>query len=275
MRLKTIAFFSAAFSAVALAGCSQMGAVFETAGAGLDSLSDRKFNDDPYVVDVVGPVEVDIETFNGDVFIETNPSLEHAVVTATRRATHGYGRKDEADASLELINYSIEVVGGQLGQVLQIRTDTTHPEPHFQEVDLVIELPEVYGLKVHMLPGGHGDIVAINVQGPIDVLTYDGEVRVMTDHPMRYPVTIINNSGSIDYRVRGESAGEIDAESVRGIVTHNSHFGAMIIHEGTTHNRLLATFNGGNNPVVLRTADGDIRVAVVEEPTHVGMFIFE
>ena len=84
---------------------------------------------------------------------------------------------------------------------------------------------------------------------------------------------IINNKGDIVFRIRSESTGELDCRAVRGIVTHHATHGRMIIHPGTSHNTLLATLNEGGNPMVLRAADGDISLAVVPNPTHVGIFI--
>jgi len=278
MRARLVALIALLVCAALLTGCKSvtwfvntLGSMGDMAGAGIDSLSHRKAADEPYLIDVVGPVAVDVELFNGNLFIDVNPELTEGVVTVTRRAIHGYGRKAEADASLDNINYTIEIVPGELGQVVQIRATTTDPEPHYQRIDMTIELPEVDGLRART---SNGDVIARNIQGAVDILTYDGEVRVMTDRPMRRPVTIINNCGAINYRVRGESTGRFDCQCVRGKVIHHVEFGEMIIHPGTDHDTLLASFNEGVNPITLRAADGDIRIAVVEEPTHVGTFIF-
>ena len=49
--------------------------------------------------------------------------------------------------------------------------------------------------------------------------------------------------------------------------------GHYIVHTGTDHATLIATLNQGTNRVTLTTTGGDIRIAVVEEPTDVGTFI--
>jgi hypothetical protein len=247
------------------AGCTQMrtlrAAVLRTG---------QHISDEPVAIDVAGPVMVDVESFGGDVTVIADPELTEAVITVTRRAIHGLGRVEEASASLEQIDYAIEVVPGALGQILLVRTSTTHGEPHFQRADVVIELPEVDGLTVRT---NNGNVTANSVYGEIDIVTTDGDVRVMTPWAMNRPVTIINNAGDIDYRIRGESTAAFDCASVRGKVSHHVRFGELIVHPGTAHNSLLATLNGGDNRVLLRAADGDIRIAVVADPIAIGAYI--
>jgi hypothetical protein len=236
-----------------------------------DKLAEATAEDQPLILDVLGPVAVDVESFNGDVAVIANPKLEQAVITFTRRATHGYQRTEEAEASLPEIGYSAEIVPGELGQMLKVRTTTTNPEPHYQRVDMLIELPEVDGLRVRTHNGG---VIATDIEGKVDIVTSDGAVRVATNHPMVRPVTIINNCGDVEYRVRNESTGDVDCQCLRGKVSHHAEFGKWIIHPGTDHDTLLASFNAGTNPIILRAADGDIKIAVVENPTHTGPFSF-
>ena len=237
-----------------------------------DALRGRKVQDEPRWFAVVGPIAVDVDSFGGDVIIDVDERLEHAAVTVTRRALHGYGRREEADASLAQISYTVEIVPGELGQVLQIRAATTHPEPYFQRVDLLIEAPEIEGVRVRTQ---NGDVHARRIRGEVDIVTDDGDVRVMTPYPMNQRVTIVNNSGDIDFRIRAESAGTIDGETVRGRVLHRVTRGLLIVHPETSHNRLRATLNGGENEFWFRATDGDIRIAVVPAPTKVGHIIFD
>lgn len=239
--------------------------------AGIDSIAYEDIHDDPIIVDVTGPMEVDVESFNGDVVVEVNDELDHGIVTFTREATHGYGRTEEAARSLADISASMDITGGELGQVLMVRTSTEHAEPHFQRVKVKIELPEVEGLRVRTRNGG---VRAVGISGPIDIETDDGDVRVMTYFAIDDPVTIVNHSGDIDLRIRGESMGELDFQALRGRVFSRVKYGRLRVHPGTDHDTFLATFNDGVNPIVLRTADGDVRFAVVADPMAVGQFIF-
>ncbi|MHC4107859.1 MAG: DUF4097 family beta strand repeat-containing protein, partial [Planctomycetota bacterium] len=142
--------------------------------------------------------------------------------------------------------------------------------PYFQRADLRIEAPAVDGLTVR---AGPGRVYARGIEGPVDIAAVAGDVRVMTNLPMLEPVTIANQDGDIDYRVRGESRGAFDCETGKGRVEHRVRFGRFVINGERRDNRLAATLNGGTNPIVLRTGEGDIRVAVVHNPEEVGWII--
>ena len=88
--------------------------------------------DAPVTIEVLGPTTIDVESFNGNVTVRADPLLTVATLRVTREAVHGHGRKDEALASLPQIQVSHEIVPGNMGQVVRIRTSTTHAEPHFQ-----------------------------------------------------------------------------------------------------------------------------------------------
>lgn len=237
-----------------------------------DTWSHRKAKDQPIVLEVARPVAIDVESFNGDVIITADERLTAATVTILREATHGYRRKEEAEASLAEIDYSLALVPGELGQVLQVRTWTTHAEPHFQRAHILIDVPEVDGITVR---AQRGNVFVTNIEGAVDISTSQGDVRVMTNLPMRRAVTITIRQGNIDYRVRGESTGALDCQAIRGRVDHRVMTGRLIIDPDRDKGRLRATLNDGDNPITLRTADGDIRIAVVDNPTEVGWLIVE
>ncbi len=258
-----------------VAGCTDLGRMTSSfqrlVTTKVDDLSARRLLDDPvYFNDIRGPLSVDVISFSGSVRIEAVPELDHVTVHVERVATHGYGRKWEADDSLAEIDWSAEIVRNPVGPTLVIRTSTTHPEPHFQRVRIDITMPAADGVQIATR---NGDVILDNVSGPIDLSTSNGNVRLMTPQPLVGPVSILNSYGDIDYRVRGESSGAFDCEAERGQVTHYTRYGQMVVDRATDHDSLKATLNGGENPVYLRTADGDIRVAVVADPTAVGVII--
>jgi DUF4097 and DUF4098 domain-containing protein YvlB len=256
---------------VVLAGCKSMGRFFERVEDKVVSTADAVWdfhrNDPPLEYAIAGPIAIDIESFNGNVIIRANEELARATVAVTRRSVHGYGRRDEAIAALDEIDVDVQIVPSSLGQQLQIRTSTTNVEPHFLRTDITIEAPVIDDLRVRT---SNGHVTAIFVAGDIDIATNDGNVRLMTPRALRRPVTITNIAGNIDFRIRGESTGLLDCRSIRGRVRHHAMYGTMSIHTGTSFDTLLATLNGGENPVTLRTVDGDIRIAIVAEPTQVG-----
>lgn len=219
-----------------------------------------------------GAISVNVDSFGGSVEIEADPDLTETYVTVTRVAKHGWGRTDDARRSLREIDATVELVPGPLGQELRLRAVSLSDEPHFQALNVVIETPAVRGVRVHT---ENGDVEAFDVEGPIDIRTSDGDVKVLTNRRIDTAVQIINDSGDVDFRVRGESMGRLDLAARRGEVFHNVREGIVVVHAGTTHDRILATYNRGDNPIVLRAADGDVRFASVENARAVGRFIFD
>jgi hypothetical protein len=224
------------------------------------------------LLDVAGPVAVDVRTFGGDVTVHADRSLTQAAVTVTRISTHGFMRGDEAEAAIESIGYSVELTSGDIGQVLQVRATTSHPEPHFQEAKVEIFLPEVVGMTVRT---GTGEIEAIDIAGPIDIETTSGNVVIATTRPLIDPIRIVTSYGDVDLRMRGESAGAIDIDTSNGTVFYRVRYGQSVILPGTDQDTIFASFNEGANPVHVRTDDGDIRFIVVDDPLTYGLMMIE
>jgi hypothetical protein len=226
----------------------------------------RSVTDEPVLLDVEGPVEVHVHSFNGDVIIKGDPKLTQAQVTVKRESTHGYYRVEEGVAALEDITWDVEIVPGELGQAISVRTRTANPEPHFQRAHVYIEAPDIENVVVRT---SNGRVWVKNLRGRVDIATTEHDVRVMTNQAMTREVTIVNRNGNIDYRVRGESRGRIDAETVNGKAHGFARYGRLFVAPTTRDYRFHATLNHGENPVVLRTVNGDIHIAVVHNPEQV------
>lgn len=227
--------------------------------------------DAPIKFDMNGPISINVESFNGHVVIDTDPGASQVRFQVVREGTHGLLRGGEADQAIKGIDYTAELVPGDLGPELMVRTWTTSPEPHFQRANITITAPAIHNVKIVT---HEGSVRVEDVNGSVDITTHDGDVVVMTNEPMVRPVTIVTSKGSIDYRVRAESTGRFDCETVRGAVKHRLMYGRYTM-EPSDSNALRMTLNDGENPVRLRTVDGDIRIAVVHNPVQVGTFIIE
>lgn len=218
-------------------------------------------------------VHFDIELFQGDVVIEADPSLKELKVSMTRESHHGVTRVNEAKDALEAIGASAETVDDERGRTLRIRASTTHPEQHFQKANIHIKAPAVGDVRIRTR---RGQIELTDIQGTVDIETSDEDVIVMTNWPMTQPVTILTSRGDIDYRVRAESTGAFDAHSLGGKVLFRQRYGRWLMKDaGSTRDRVVATLNGGENPITLRTVNGMIRVAVVHDPVAEGTFIVD
>lgn len=221
--------------------------------------------------DMAGPISVNVQSFNGDVFIETDERATDVTFRVEREATHGFFRGGDAANAIKGIDYDAKLVTGDLGPELQVRTWTDTPEPYLQKANIYITAPALHDVKVTTHTG---NVRVENMNGLVDITTYDGDVVVMTNEAMTRPVTIVTSDGTIDYRVRGESTGRFDCETVRGVVKHRLMYGRFVM-QPSDNNSLQMTLNDGENPIRLRTVDGDIRIAVVHNPTAVGTFIVE
>ena len=231
--------------------------------------------DDPLVlIDTLGPIDLEVDSFGGTVRIEAVEGMVGTTIEPVRRAFLGHLRRDEAEVSLDRIDYRIELKSGALDrEVLVITTSTEHPEPHFQGVDFLIRTGELGRVDV-VTRRGH--VWVKNNRHGVDLDTTYGDIRVVTDFPMNDPVTLVCKDGSIDYRVAPGSTGLYDLQTVGGEV-YQRFTEARVVALGVDNGP--STFFGevgdGTNPVVVRTTYGDIRVSVVEKPTDVGLVIVE
>jgi len=227
--------------------------------------------DSPQRFEMTGPVSVDVESFNGDVTVEVDPRATDIRFQVERESIHGMFRGGDAAAALKGIEYEAHMATGELGPVFKVRTWTTTPEPHLQLAHVHITLPALQDVKIK---SSQGSVRVVNNTGSVDITTSKGDVLVMTNEAMTMPVTIVTSDGTIDYRVRGESTGRFDCETVRGDIKHRLHHGRFVM-QPSSHNSLRMTLNDGENPVQLRTVDGDIRIAIVSNPTAIGTYILE
>lgn len=217
-------------------------------------------------------IAVDVETFNGDVRVIADPRATSTTVTIEREGTHGFMRFGDSKSSLDHIEATAQLLPGDLGPTLRVRVTTTDPEPFFQRGHVRIVAPLIEGVRVRTQ---HAFVLVKGVEGAIDIESSGGDVRVMTDQPLVEDVVVVNREGAIDYRVTGASKGAFDVETVGGVVKVRATEGAWSWTGATGTRKVTASLNEGANPVILRTVDGDIRVAIVADPSAVGALIVD
>lgn len=220
-----------------------------------------------------GLLNVEIRNFAGEVTVRGDrvDRSHDALVILDRRASHRSSREQESEASLPQIEWTAEIVpavdpGGVA--TLRIETKTNHAEPWFQQVDIEVLVKELGRVQVTT---ARGTIEVNEHRGALDLTTSKGGVRVITPWPQTTESVVLARNGDIDFRVRGESAFTVDAETVGGTVTARCEAGRWISeHARNDHDSLVASLNGGTSTVTLRTVDGDIRVVVSGDPHGVG-----
>jgi hypothetical protein len=240
-----------------------------------DAASWRTFaTDEPIELKTTGALAVDVDNFAGDVTIRADRKVERTFVEVRRVSTHGLGRWVESKDALDDASWTATLEPRQGGgETLVIRTDTPNPEKYYHHMEILVVTPALDSVKVRSTSG---DVTVIENRGAVDIETTRGDVRMMTPWPMTGPMTIVTSEGSIDYRVRGESKGIFDCESRGGQVRQRAEFGKWLaLDAGNDHDRFLAVLNDGTNPVLLRTSEQNIRVAIVPDPTEVGVYIVD
>lgn len=264
----------ACLTATLLAGCAG------TPTSGVERMSNAIFHgevsvDDPEIILLTnGPIDIDVDSFGGTYRIIADPNLDATYVEPVRRSMHGHLRNDDAGEALESIDYSVNLVRGELdAETLEIHSWTNHPEMHFQGVDFRIRTPSLNSIR---LVTKRGRVWVENNSGPASIETTYGDIRLLTSHPMTDPITLVTKEASIDFRAPQGTTGLFHCVASSGEVYHRIT-AARITDSAMTNGpaKFAAQIGHGENPVDMRTSHGDIRVAVVDDPTDVGALIIE
>ncbi len=224
-------------------------------------------SDDPVRFQLTEPIGLEVDAFAGDVSVEVDERRTDVKLTVTRQALHGFGRREAGNAAVDSIDYHTEIINTERGKVMRIVTTTSDDQPELLRANLRILAPAIDGVTVRTTSG---DVRLEMVRGTLDLKTDRGRIIVQTAWAINDPVTIINNDGPIDYRVRGESTGIFDCETIGGRVSASVLFGQLIVDASTDADTFRGVLNDGTNPVEMRALDGDIRIAVMADPLALG-----
>lgn len=241
-------------------------------GIGQAASGIRWRTDDPILLATSGPVSVDVDSFAGSVSVRANPTISETRVSVERASHRGWFKYETAGDELARIEYVVGLdrdLSG--GEVVTVRADHLGQMSAFGRANIRIETPELESVRIRTT---RGDVLVLDQRGEIDIRTTHGDVRVATPWPARDAVSIVNQDGDVDYRIRGESTGRFDLETVNGVVNHRCKYGTWRgIGPDNRSDRMVAVLNNGDNPVVIRTTEGDIDVAVVHDPVGLGPFL--
>jgi len=232
-----------------------LAACFSGLGCSADSLSVIEHMN----LVTTGPVSINVCSFEGNVSIQQSDDYVGTSIEVLSRVADPL----EISQGSSWLRCSASVHTNDLGQEIVVELAETEGRIGRSQIQITITSSDIHGVRVKTT---RGDVDVRGVSGSMDIRTSDGDVRVATRLPMTDRVSIENHRGDIMYRVRPESSGLIDATALGGESVLYVPFGGSIILPNTTREHLMATINGGENPIVLRTIDGDIRIAVTENP---------
>ncbi len=224
-----------------------------------------------FLVPATGVLNVEVDSFAGNIVVQTAAKAETASIDVVRRGTHGLGRTSESEASLKdlTVTYGVEDRAGRA--TLVVKSTTAHVEPWHQAVDIDIRVPR---LGVVVVRTSRGHVMATDFEDGVDIETTGGDVRAATTSAITSPSTILNRGGSIDWRVGPSSAGAFEMEAINGEVQVRVLDGVWLATDRRNDsNSNYGLLNRGAHRVILRTVDGDIRLFVGPNATEMGTFI--
>jgi hypothetical protein len=216
-----------------------------------------------------GPIDVVVDSFAGDVSVHANPNIDVTTVQVVRVSQHGYLRGSEPREALQFVDWLADLTPGP-GPVetLRVNVDFIGPEPWFMRAHLYIETPSLDRVTVRTT---NGDVSIRNNTGPLDIQTNMGDVTIASNNPLVDASTVLVVEGNVDYRVPGNSSGMFDVEVIDGDIEIWVPEGRWrYVSRTPQDDTIKARLNDGENPILLRASEGDIRIAVVPDPMSYG-----
>lgn len=222
-----------------------------------------------YVLPVDGIIDVDLETFGGDVVIRSGRETKGEVrMHVTVTAAHGGDREDEASASLAEVTVKAEIRRGGDVPTLVLRGTTEHDEPWLHETDIDIELPELRRVRVKTRSG---KVHIYENRGSCSVETSDGDIRMITPWAITEDVTLITRGGEIVFRAFTGTCGTFDVDCVNGKVLTRVEAGDWrVLDRRNDHDTLHASLGPCANKILIRNVDAPVTISIVPEPMEYG-----
>jgi hypothetical protein len=268
-----LARWTAAAMAAAVAGCAGHSSVERGVSHMSDSVSaslDGTVTDfREYALPADGILDVDVETFAGDVVIrggaDTGGEVRMRVALSAR---HGHDRKQEADRSIDDISVKAEVRRGGDVPTLVMRCATGHDEAWLHETDLEIDLPELRRVRVRTRDGM---VHVYENRGGCSVETVDGEIRMFTPWAISEDVSLVTRGAQVVVRAFTGTCGTFDVECVNGDVKARVEAGDWrILDRRNDHDTLHATLGTCQNRIMIRNVDAPVRISIVKDPMDYG-----
>ena len=224
-------------------------------------------------LDIKGPVSVDVVTFAGDVTIRsTGDAPGDASVLVKPQSTHAFHRMGDAQASLKDIDWSVETVEENGRTIIRIRATTLYPESGLQRLHVTVNSPDIDGVRVDTTLG---DVDLSEITGPIDVNSTRGDVDIVTGKALDDSINVSTTEGDITLRAGTGTRGRLDAFTIDGRVVCKVPKGKLRVHGRSSDRTMQGVINDGEQPVVLRTNDGTIRIVIKKYPHRQSSFDFD
>lgn len=221
--------------------------------------------------DAPGLLNVSVRNMQGDVRIRGQRKDAEGPVTVRLRPVAVTESTAAVATQLDGLKWDAQMKPQPDGsRLLEVTLTTPDPKAWFVRCEIEIDVPRLGSVQVAT---DHGRVLVDDNRGGIQVKTTFGDVRMRTPWPVTQPCRVDVRDGDVEWIVRGESSGAFDCETVGGKINVYARYGRWIaVDPRNDHDSLVATLNGGTNPVVVRAQDGDISVVIVEDPHDTGTF---
>lgn len=207
---------------------------------------------------------LDVKNIRGSVEVRVNRHLTSAMIESTA----GISKRDDYSpkgdrAIVDALSVSANLESSGEQGVLKVVSTSQRPEAEDQRVDLLITLPRCDGVNID---NRGGLVMVVGASGAHTITNREGPVEVRTNSPLIDPVTLTTTNGNIFYQVPEGSSGAFDLATLKGECAFRNEVTAEQKDVYYTRERLSTVLNDGENAVVARTNDGDVRVWVIKDP---------
>ncbi len=208
---------------------------------------------------------VDVRNVRGSVELRVNPRMKGALIESNARVATKDDFSPERDRDIvDGLAVSAELLGGEDGNaVLKIVSTSPRPEAEDQAIDLMITVPRCDGVSID---NRGGLVMVVGASGAHSITNRDGPVEVRTNNPITDPVTLTTTDGNIYYQVPAGSSGAFDLLTMKGECAFRNEVTDAQKETYATRETLATVLNNGDNPVIARTNQGDVRVWVIKDP---------
>jgi hypothetical protein len=261
--------------ALVLGGCSGSSSVergIDRAASGISASFDGTVTEERnYVLPVDGIIDIDLETFGGDVVIRSGQETKgEARIDVVVGARHGGDRKDEAQSSLQQVSVKAEIRRGGDVPTLVLRATTDHDEAWLHRTDIDIQLPELRRVRVKTRAG---KVHVFENRGACRVETTDGEIHVLTPWAITEDISLVTRGADVVLRAFTGTCGTFDVETVNGRVTSRVEAGDWrVVDRRNGVGTLRASLGTCTNRIVVRDVDADVKISIVKDPMEHGSF---
>lgn len=212
-------------------------------------------------------LRLDVVNPSGAVTVVADPTATQVLVRTRVRINRHVAR----DRALELLErpwaiaQTAELGPGQ--QELRISVDDIASEEPGAQVDLTVTLPSATGVRIR---SDAGPVDLLGVGGDIDVQAglYQrggGPVLVRTARAIDRPISLSSTAGDVVLVLGPRARGAFDLAAREGQVRSLPR-GVRVENVVAGDRSWRGVIAGGDNPVVLRTRQGDVRLLVREDP---------